>query len=80
MLRRYGDWRKADHRRVIAFTDGLARMFVNPLAPVGVVRDAGMVLLDLLPPAKRAFARLTMGRTGRLPRLACGLPLRRGGR
>lgn len=80
VLRRYADWRKSDHRRVIAFTDGLARMFVNPLVPVGLARDAGMVLLDLLPPAKRAFARLTMGRTGRLPRLACGLPLRRGRR
>lgn len=80
VLRRYGNWRKADYMRVITFTDGLARIFANPLGPVGLVRDAAMVLLDMAPPAKRALAKLTMGRAGRLPRLACGLPLRGRGR
>lgn len=75
LLQRYADWRGADHRRVIAFTDGLVRLFSNPLAPVACLRDAGMLALDLLPPAKRLFGRLTMGRAGRLPRLARGLPL-----
>ena len=79
VLERYARWRRADHRRVIGFTDGLARLFVNPLPPVRAVGDAGMVALDLLPPAKRLFARLTMGRAGRLPRLACGVPLARPG-
>lgn len=75
VLRRYASWRAADQRRVIAFTDGLARLFANPLPPLAWVRDAGMLALDLLPPAKRMFGRLTMGRAGRLPRLARGLPL-----
>ncbi len=75
LLQGYADWRGTDHRRVIAFTDTLARLFVNPLAPLGVLRDAGMVALDLLPPAKRLFGKLTMGRAGKLPRLARGLPL-----
>ena len=35
----------------------------------------GMVALDLVPPAKRLFTRLTMGRGGRLSRLARGLSL-----
>ena len=39
------------------------------------LRDAGMLALDLCPPAKRVFGRLTMGRAGRLPRLARGLAL-----
>jgi 2-octaprenyl-6-methoxyphenol hydroxylase len=40
-----------------------------------MARAAGMLALDLLPPAKRTLTRLTMGRSGRLPRLARGLPL-----
>jgi 2-octaprenyl-6-methoxyphenol hydroxylase len=40
-----------------------------------MVRTAGMLTLDLLPPAKRLFTRMTMGRAGKIPRLARGLPL-----
>jgi 2-octaprenyl-6-methoxyphenol hydroxylase len=75
LLQRYADWRQGDHRRVIAFTDGLTRIFTNPLPPVAWTRDLGMLALDLCPPAKRIFAKLTMGRAGRLPRLARGLEL-----
>ncbi len=75
VLKRYADWRQGDHRRVIAFTDGLTRLFTNPLPPIAWVRDFGMLALDLCPPAKRIFAKLTMGRAGRLPRLARGLEL-----
>jgi 2-octaprenyl-6-methoxyphenol hydroxylase len=75
VLSRYGNWRQGDHRRVTAFTDGMARMFTLPLPAFGAVRSAGMVALDLLPPAKRLLTRLTMGRGGRLSRLARGLPL-----
>ncbi|MBI5460883.1 MAG: 2-octaprenyl-6-methoxyphenyl hydroxylase, partial [Gammaproteobacteria bacterium] len=75
VLARYAEWRQGDHRRVIAFTDGLTRLFTNPLPPVAWVRDLGMLALDLCPPAKRIFAKLTMGRAGRLPRLARGLEL-----
>ncbi len=75
VLRRYADWRQQDHRQVIAFTDGLTRLFTNPLPPIPLLRNLGMVALDLCPPAKRLFARLTMGRSGRLPKLARGLEL-----
>lgn len=75
VLARYADWRQGDHRRVIAFTDGLTRVFTSPLPPLAWARDLGMLALDLCPPAKRLFARLTMGKAGRLPRLARGLEL-----
>jgi 2-octaprenyl-6-methoxyphenol hydroxylase len=75
LLQRYAQWRRYDQGRVIAFTDGLTRLFANPLLPVALLRDAGMLALDFLPPAKRLFGKLTMGRIGRLPRLARGLPL-----
>ena len=75
VLKRYAEWRQGDHRRVIVFTDGLTRLFTNPLPPIAWARDFGMLALDLCPPAKRIFAKLTMGRAGRLPRLARGLEL-----
>ncbi len=75
LLERYAQWRRWDQRRAIAFTDGLARLFVNPLGPVRLARNLGLLAFDLAPPAKRWLARQTMGLAGRLPRLARGLPL-----
>lgn len=75
VLQRYADWRQADQRRVVAFTDSMVRLFGQTLPPVVALRDAGMLALDLCPPAKHWFGRLTMGRAGRLPRLARGLAL-----
>jgi 2-octaprenyl-6-methoxyphenol hydroxylase len=75
LLKRYADWRRWDQRGAIAFTDGLARLFSNPLGPVRLVRNLGLLALDLLPPAKSLLSRHTMGLEGRLPRLARGLPL-----
>lgn len=75
VLARYADWRRRDHASVTVFTDGLARLFMLPVPGLGLARGAGMVALDLLPPAKRLLTRLTMGRAGRMPRLSRGLPL-----
>jgi 2-octaprenyl-6-methoxyphenol hydroxylase len=75
MLARYDGWRRTDRRGVIAFTDGLVRLFGNPLGSVKVARDLGLLLFDVLPPAKSALSALSMGITGKLPRLARGVPL-----
>lgn len=75
VLARYADWRRRDHASVTVFTDGLARLFTLPVPGLGVARSAGMIALDLMPPAKRLLTRLTMGRSGRMPRLSRGLPL-----
>ena len=75
VLARYAEWRLADRRNVIAFTDGLVRLFGNPLLPLRAARGAGLLLFDLFTPAKHAFARVSMGLAGRLPRLARGVPL-----
>jgi 2-octaprenyl-6-methoxyphenol hydroxylase len=76
VLDRYLEWRRADQDRVLDFTHGLVQLFTNPLGPVRLARTAGLLSFDLLPGAKRLFARHTMGRAGRLPRLARGVPLR----
>ena len=60
---------------VVAFTDSMVRLFSQTLPPLAWLRDAAMLALDICPPAKRWFGRLTMGRAGRLPRLARGLEL-----
>ena len=75
LLDRYADWRRTDRRALIAFTDGLVRLFGIPWEPVQRARSLGLVLFDLSPPAKSALSKLSLGFAGRLPRLARGLPL-----
>ena len=75
VLNRYSEWRHRDHQNVMVFTDGLARLFSLQLPALGMARSAGLLALDLLPPAKRWLTRMTMGRAGRTPKLARGLPL-----
>jgi 2-octaprenyl-6-methoxyphenol hydroxylase len=75
-LRRYAEQRARDNRAVSGFTHALIRIFSNDYWPIAGVRDAGLVAVDLLPPLKRGLIRMTSGLAGRLPRLACGLPLR----
>ena len=75
VLAAYADWRDDDSRRIVAFTDGLVRTFGSPLATIGGLRAAGLAAFDLLPPAKAAMSRLSVGAAGRVPRLARGVPL-----
>ena len=76
LLAEYDAWRAADRRGVIAFTDGLVRVFANPLRGVQRLRNLGLLAFDLLPPAKAALSRLSTGANGRVPKLARGVPLR----
>lgn len=72
----YGAWRAADRGGIIAFTDGLIRVFSNPLGAVQHLRNLGLLAFDMLPPAKSALSRLSTGATGRIPKLARGVALR----
>ncbi len=73
LLQRYAHWRERDQRTMIAFTDGLARVFSNPLPGVGLARDLGLLAVDTVPALKRMLLRHTMGMAGHVPRLARGL-------
>jgi 2-octaprenyl-6-methoxyphenol hydroxylase len=75
LLERYVEWRATDRRAVIAFTDGLVRLFGSPFAPLRAARGLGLMLFDVSPTAKSALSRLSLGFAGRLPRLARGLSL-----
>jgi 2-octaprenyl-6-methoxyphenol hydroxylase len=74
-LKAYADWRAEDRRRIVAFTDGLVRLFGSPLGVLRGLRSVGLLAFDSFPPAKSAMARLSVGAAGRIPRLARGVPL-----
>ncbi|MBK1850701.1 2-octaprenyl-6-methoxyphenyl hydroxylase [Marinobacter sp. 1-4A] len=65
VLRRYHELHSPDWQQTVQFSDSLIRIFGHSLAPVAAARDAGLVGLDLLPGAKRLFARKAMGTGGR---------------
>jgi 2-octaprenyl-6-methoxyphenol hydroxylase len=75
LLAEYDAWRSADRGGVIGFTDGLVRIFSNPLSSVRGLRNLGLLAFDLLPPAKAALSRLSTGGSGRIPKLARGVAL-----
>ena len=76
LLRRFAAWRARDRRGVVRFTDGLVKLFADRRLAVALLRNLGLLLFDLTPPAKAALARVSAGFAGPTPRLARGLPLR----
>jgi hypothetical protein len=76
LLRQFARWRAGDRVGVTRFTDGLVKLFGDTRPGVGLMRDLGLLLFDLSPPAKSALARVSAGFAGPTPRLARGLRLR----
>jgi 2-octaprenyl-6-methoxyphenol hydroxylase len=79
LLADFAAWRARDRAGVVRFTDGLIRLFGSRRAGVGALRDLGLLLFDLSPPAKSALARVSSGFGGPAPRLARGLSLQHDG-
>lgn len=78
LLERFAAWRARDRSGVTRFTDGLVRLFGAQRPGLGLLRNLGLLLFDLSPPAKSALARVSLGFGGPTPRLARGLPVRHG--
>ena len=76
MLERYADWRRADQRKLIRFTDGLVKLFGSRRRPLRALRNVGMLGFDLVPGVRSVFAKHTMGLAGHLPRLSRGVPVK----
>ncbi|MET0533329.1 MAG: 2-octaprenyl-6-methoxyphenyl hydroxylase [Steroidobacter sp.] len=76
-LQRYREWRAADRGNIVRFTDGMVRLFSQPLGPFKLLRNVGMLAFDLMPAAKDALSQLSLGAAGRVPRLARGASLER---
>jgi 2-octaprenyl-6-methoxyphenol hydroxylase len=76
LLRRFSQWRASDRSGVVRFTDGLIKLFGETRPGFGWLRNLGLLLFDVTPPAKSALARVSAGFGGPTPRLARGLPVR----
>jgi 2-octaprenyl-6-methoxyphenol hydroxylase len=71
-LERYQRWRRFDSAFSGAVMDGLNRLFSNDNAPLRVLRDLGLGLVDRVPELKRFLVREAAGGTGNVPRLLKG--------
>jgi 2-octaprenyl-6-methoxyphenol hydroxylase len=76
LLRQFAQWRAGDRSGVTRFTDGLVKLFGDTRPGMGLLRNLGLLMFDLAPPAKRALARVSAGFAGPAPRLARGLRVR----
>jgi 2-octaprenyl-6-methoxyphenol hydroxylase len=75
LLEKYSQWRTRDHRQVIGFTNTLVSTFSNHFPPLAIARNLGLIATDIIPPLKHTLSKHSMGISGKLPRLARGLPL-----
>lgn len=73
VLSHYEHWRIGEQRGVALATDSLARLFSNPLKPLQLGRNLGLLAVDLLPPLRHGLARAAMGLLGRQPHLGRGM-------
>jgi 2-octaprenyl-6-methoxyphenol hydroxylase len=76
LLHRFEQWRAHDRSGVVHFTDALVKLFADSRPGVGLLRNLGLLMFDLVPPAKSALARVSAGFGGPAPRLARGLAVR----
>jgi 2-octaprenyl-6-methoxyphenol hydroxylase len=76
LLERFAAWRARDRAGVVGFTDSLVKLFGDGRPGMGLLRNLGLLMFDLAPPAKSALARVSSGFGGPTPRLARGLPVR----
>jgi len=75
LLAEYNVKRRKDMLRVYRITDSLVKIFSNSLSPLGHARAAGLILLDLMPPARHLMARQSMGLLGRMGKMMRRMPL-----
>jgi 2-octaprenyl-6-methoxyphenol hydroxylase len=69
LLAAYESARRADTMAMAAATDGLNRIFSNKMPAMGMLRKAGLRLVQKSPKAKLFFMRQAMGLSGHLPTL-----------
>jgi len=75
LLHDYQQWQQSDQASVIKATDLLVKLFSNNNPLLGHGRSAGLMALDLMPPAKHWLAQKSMGLGKKQPRLARGIAL-----
>lgn len=73
VLERYERWRRFDIISTIAAMEGMNALFVNDWPFLSHLRQAGLRLVDKLPPVKSALMDEAAGMSGTLPRLMRGI-------
>lgn len=63
VLERYLEAQERDQRNTIGFSHSLPALFGNGAAPGIAMRNLGLMMLDLVPPARKEFARFGAGLT-----------------
>jgi len=71
-LKRYERWRRFDSTAMAFTMDAFNRLFSNDIAPLRMVRDVGLGIVDSIAPLRRLFMRTAGGDIGKLPRLLRG--------
>jgi len=72
ILERYQHWRRFDNAGIAMGSDALNRLFSNDVAPVRMLRDLGLAVVDRMPALKRNFISEAAGFSGEVPRLMRG--------
>jgi 2-octaprenyl-6-methoxyphenol hydroxylase len=72
VLERYQAWRRFDTVRTGMTTDVLNRLFSNDVAPIRLIRDVGLGLVDRMPRLKDFFMREASGIVPGAPKLLRG--------
>lgn len=72
VLQQYAALREKDNKRVTGFTHSMIKIFTSRLLPVIAGRNAGLLVVDLMPELRTALLKRTMGVSGRQSRLARG--------
>ncbi|MOA62225.1 2-octaprenyl-6-methoxyphenol hydroxylase [compost metagenome] len=60
-LGRYQQRRQQDQQATVGVTDGLIKLFANRYESLIVGRNLGLMAMELLPAARDAFAKRTLG-------------------
>jgi 2-octaprenyl-6-methoxyphenol hydroxylase len=72
VLARYAAWRRFDTVVTAAAMEGLNRLFSSDNPVLRLIRDAGIMAVDRVPPLKAMFMKEAAGQSGSLPRLMRG--------
>lgn len=70
VLRKFERWRRGENTLMMVSMSGFKNLFSNDNPALGFVRNAGLNLVNGLPPVKNLFMRRAMGLEGDLPELA----------
>ena len=70
VLRKYERWRRGENTLMMVSMSGFKNLFSNNNPALSFVRNAGLNLVNGLPPVKNMFMRRAMGLEGDLPTLA----------